>query len=155
MIKSLSQRLIPVFLASPLTRALASCFEIGEGDQECAICLSVIRKSDKQRVLRCRHAFHRSCLDGWMEHEGRTCPLCRDRLSKVDDPNRESALQRILCEGDTIVLSPFCAVDLDFNIQVAWWLRERNIVGAVLLFSLSSLFQKRAAESPIKMINML
>ncbi|CAN6229278.1 unnamed protein product [Urochloa humidicola] len=55
---------------------LASCTG---GD--CAVCLSGIGAGDEvRRLANCRHAFHRGCLDRWMEHDQRTCPLCRAPL---------------------------------------------------------------------------
>nr|XP_019702088.1 E3 ubiquitin-protein ligase RNF126-like [Elaeis guineensis] len=42
-------------------------------------CLSNIEEGEEIRELRCRHLFHRSCFDGWLEHRRRaTCPLCRN-----------------------------------------------------------------------------
>ncbi|XP_062217523.1 brassinosteroid-responsive RING protein 1-like [Phragmites australis] len=51
------------------------------GDGDCAVCLSSIGSGDEVRQLsNCRHGFHRGCLDGWMAHDQRTCPLCRAPL---------------------------------------------------------------------------
>ncbi|AQK45403.1 E3 ubiquitin-protein ligase RHA1B [Zea mays] len=48
---------------------------------DCAVCLGGIGGGDEVRRLgNCRHAFHRACLDRWMEHDQRTCPLCRAPL---------------------------------------------------------------------------
>ncbi|XP_025824699.1 E3 ubiquitin-protein ligase RHA1B-like [Panicum hallii] len=48
---------------------------------DCAVCLSGIGGGDEvRRLSNCRHAFHRGCLDRWMEHDQRTCPLCRAPL---------------------------------------------------------------------------
>ncbi|CAN6236009.1 unnamed protein product [Urochloa humidicola] len=48
---------------------------------DCAVCLSAIAAADEvRRLANCRHAFHRACLDRWMEHDQRTCPLCRAPL---------------------------------------------------------------------------
>uniref|UniRef100_A0A453CKQ7 RING-type domain-containing protein n=1 Tax=Aegilops tauschii subsp. strangulata TaxID=200361 RepID=A0A453CKQ7_AEGTS len=50
-------------------------------DGDCAVCLSGIGGGDEvRRLSNCRHAFHRGCLDRWMEHDQRTCPLCRALL---------------------------------------------------------------------------
>jgi RING-H2 zinc finger protein RHA1 len=50
-----------------------------EGD--CAVCLCGIGGGDEvRRLTNCRHFFHRGCLDRWMEHDQRTCPLCRAPL---------------------------------------------------------------------------
>ncbi|XP_066327478.1 brassinosteroid-responsive RING protein 1-like [Miscanthus floridulus] len=51
------------------------------GDGDCAVCLSGIGGADEvRRLSNCRHAFHRACLDRWMAHDQRTCPLCRAPL---------------------------------------------------------------------------
>jgi RING-H2 zinc finger protein RHA1 len=51
------------------------------GDGDCAVCLSGIGGGDEvRRLSNCRHAFHRACLDRWMAHDQRTCPLCRAPL---------------------------------------------------------------------------
>ncbi|AQK54281.1 RING zinc finger protein-like [Zea mays] len=53
----------------------------GDCDCDCAVCLDGIGGGDEVRRLgNCRHAFHRACLDRWMAHGQRTCPLCRAPL---------------------------------------------------------------------------
>ncbi|THU51612.1 hypothetical protein C4D60_Mb06t32860 [Musa balbisiana] len=48
---------------------------------ECVFCLCDIEEGEEIRELRCRHLFHRSCLDRWLVRRRRaTCPLCRDVL---------------------------------------------------------------------------
>ncbi|XP_059628928.1 E3 ubiquitin-protein ligase RHA2B-like [Cornus florida] len=52
-----------------------------EGCTECAICLSSMERRDEIRELfNCCHAFHRRCLDEWVEKSHVTCPLCRSKL---------------------------------------------------------------------------
>ncbi|XP_059627338.1 E3 ubiquitin-protein ligase RHA1B-like [Cornus florida] len=52
-----------------------------EGCTECAICLSSLERCDEIRELfNCCHAFHRRCLDQWVEKSHVTCPLCRSKL---------------------------------------------------------------------------
>uniref|UniRef100_A0A0D9VJJ0 RING-type domain-containing protein n=1 Tax=Leersia perrieri TaxID=77586 RepID=A0A0D9VJJ0_9ORYZ len=51
------------------------------GGGDCAVCLSGIGGRDEvRRLANCRHVFHRGCLDRWMAHDQRTCPLCRAPL---------------------------------------------------------------------------
>ncbi|XP_030540189.1 E3 ubiquitin-protein ligase RHA1B-like [Rhodamnia argentea] len=55
----------------------------GEGNNGggCAVCLSGIEERDEVRELsNCSHAFHRECLDRWVDHNQVTCPLCRSLL---------------------------------------------------------------------------
>ncbi|CAA6669185.1 unnamed protein product [Spirodela intermedia] len=46
----------------------------------CAFCLAAVEEGDEVRELRCEHLFHRDCLDRWLCHRRRTCPLCRGSL---------------------------------------------------------------------------
>ncbi|KAH0456352.1 hypothetical protein IEQ34_014259 [Dendrobium chrysotoxum] len=47
----------------------------------CAVCLYEIEPWEEvRRLSNCRHVFHRCCLDRWMQHDQRTCPLCRTPL---------------------------------------------------------------------------
>ncbi|CAH1415617.1 unnamed protein product [Lactuca virosa] len=48
---------------------------------ECAVCLSTIKEDDETRVLRCKHLFHKKCLDRCVEYRHTTCPLCRGCLA--------------------------------------------------------------------------
>ncbi|KZV14594.1 hypothetical protein F511_42175 [Dorcoceras hygrometricum] len=44
---------------------------------ECAVCLSPYEEGEEIRRLKCKHTFHRSCLDTWLQQDAATCPLCR------------------------------------------------------------------------------
>lgn len=44
---------------------------------ECAVCLSPYEEGEEIRRLKCRHIFHKSCLDTWLRQDAATCPLCR------------------------------------------------------------------------------
>ncbi|PSS09392.1 E3 ubiquitin-protein like [Actinidia chinensis var. chinensis] len=51
----------------------------------CAVCLYEFDGGDEiRRLTNCRHVFHRSCLDRWMDHDRRTCPLCRTQFVPDD-----------------------------------------------------------------------
>ncbi|XP_008805361.2 E3 ubiquitin-protein ligase RNF126-like [Phoenix dactylifera] len=69
-----------------------------EGSNEqvvCVFCLSNIEEGEEIRELRCRHLFHKSCFDRWIEHGRAACPLCRNSLilqetkAKVPDMDDE------------------------------------------------------------------
>ncbi|KAJ9693285.1 hypothetical protein PVL29_012156 [Vitis rotundifolia] len=50
----------------------------GDAPENCAVCLNDFEVGEKIRWLtNCKHIFHRSCLDRWMDHDQKTCPLCR------------------------------------------------------------------------------
>lgn len=44
---------------------------------ECVICLS--NSPMNMKMLRCKHSFHKKCIQEWMKKEP-LCPLCRDPL---------------------------------------------------------------------------
>lgn len=50
-----------------------------EQEEYCVLCLSGIEEGSEVRDLKCRHLFHRGCLDRWLLLAA-TCPLCRCRL---------------------------------------------------------------------------
>lgn len=55
----------------------------GDGDSECAVCLSVFEEGEELRQLpKCKHSFHAPCIDMWL-YSHMDCPLCR---SPVEPP---------------------------------------------------------------------
>ncbi|XP_020581239.1 E3 ubiquitin-protein ligase RHA1B-like [Phalaenopsis equestris] len=81
---SVSAMLIQEIL--PVVRFEDLLTEEGEIDRRpmgdgCAVCLYEIEPWEEvRRLSNCRHVFHRCCLDRWMQHDHRTCPLCRTPL---------------------------------------------------------------------------
>ncbi|XP_019182832.1 PREDICTED: RING-H2 finger protein ATL57-like [Ipomoea nil] len=47
---------------------------------ECTVCLSTFEEGEAIRKLKCKHVFHKDCLDTWLEQCSATCPLCRSKL---------------------------------------------------------------------------
>ncbi|KAI8922353.1 hypothetical protein DFJ77DRAFT_20875 [Powellomyces hirtus] len=47
--------------------------------EKCMICLSMYESGEDVRVMRCRHGFHKTCLDQWLTQYVNSCPLCRDK----------------------------------------------------------------------------
>ncbi|PWA67513.1 Zinc finger, RING/FYVE/PHD-type [Artemisia annua] len=82
---------------------------------DCAVCLSTIEEDDEIQVLRCKHLFHRKCLDRCVEYQHTTCPLCRDYL----------AVPRMICElGREVIVFSFCGDGSSSNDDYdRWWLR--------------------------------
>eukprot|EP00252_Welwitschia_mirabilis_P010217 TRINITY_DN2338_c0_g1_i1.p1 TRINITY_DN2338_c0_g1~~TRINITY_DN2338_c0_g1_i1.p1 ORF type:complete len:169 (-),score=22.71 TRINITY_DN2338_c0_g1_i1:634-1140(-) len=59
---------------------LAGTFD-DKDDVCCAVCLMEFQKADEIRqLINCNHIFHSSCLDKWLDHDQKTCPLCRSCL---------------------------------------------------------------------------
>ena len=48
------------------------------GIEECAICFEALSNDDY--VLKCKHRFHKRCLNKWLLRQT-TCPMCRERLT--------------------------------------------------------------------------
>ncbi|KAK3016210.1 hypothetical protein RJ639_046852 [Escallonia herrerae] len=60
----------------------------------CAVCLYEFEGRDEiRRLTNCRHIFHRSCLDRWMDHDQKTCPLCRTPF--IPDDMQEEFNERL------------------------------------------------------------
>lgn len=62
----------------------AAC-ECGDDDDDvapaCIVCLETLEAADEVRRLgNCAHAFHRACIDRWIDLGRATCPLCRSDL---------------------------------------------------------------------------
>ncbi|XP_054820814.1 E3 ubiquitin-protein ligase RHA2B-like [Prosopis cineraria] len=55
-----------------------------EPQPECSVCLSELQEGDKVRNLKCKHTFHKECLDPWLLQFWATCPLCRNRVVPDD-----------------------------------------------------------------------
>ncbi|CAK9156597.1 unnamed protein product [Ilex paraguariensis] len=62
--------------------------------ESCSVCLHKFCGSDEIRqLINCKHIFHRSCLDRWMDHNQTTCPLCR--TSFIPDDMQEAFNERL------------------------------------------------------------
>ncbi|GAA0170626.1 hypothetical protein LIER_24849 [Lithospermum erythrorhizon] len=59
--------------------------DIIEPPERCAVCLYDFDGNDEIRRLRnCVHIFHKNCLDRWLDHDQKTCPLCRTQFVPED-----------------------------------------------------------------------
>lgn len=50
-------------------------------EQECSICLSKYELGEKIREMRCKHLFHKDCLDTWLIVNS-VCPYCKDNINE-------------------------------------------------------------------------
>lgn len=57
---------------------------------ECVICLATWEPSDKIKVTPCQHAFHKECVETWLQ-TARTCAMCRRDLVKAVEELKASA----------------------------------------------------------------
>lgn len=46
---------------------------------ECSICLEKYKVNDKIMNLKCRHSFHKDCINIWLK-DNNTCPQCRENI---------------------------------------------------------------------------
>ncbi|KAK1438605.1 hypothetical protein QVD17_04414 [Tagetes erecta] len=68
--------------------------EIVDPPESCAVCLYEFDAGDEiRRLTNCQHVFHRCCLDRWMDHNRKTCPLCRTPF--VSDDLQDSFNERL------------------------------------------------------------
>ncbi|CAK7334493.1 unnamed protein product [Dovyalis caffra] len=51
-----------------------------QDSMECAVCLSEFSEGERVRKLKCKHTYHKDCLDRWLQQCLATCPLCRAKV---------------------------------------------------------------------------
>ncbi|OAF68189.1 hypothetical protein A3Q56_04061 [Intoshia linei] len=50
-------------------------------DNKCHICIKTFNKSDKIKILMCKHAFHSVCINPWFfDFKKNTCPTCKTEI---------------------------------------------------------------------------
>lgn len=69
----------------PIVRFGVLAEETEDEDVMCAVCLNSVERHEEIRILtNCSHIFHRGCLDKWVDHDRRNCPLCRSPFLSDD-----------------------------------------------------------------------
>uniref|UniRef100_A0A3P9I9K0 Ring finger protein 150a n=1 Tax=Oryzias latipes TaxID=8090 RepID=A0A3P9I9K0_ORYLA len=56
--------------------------EIEPDFENCAVCIECYKPNDVVTILPCRHAFHKHCVDPWLQ-DHRTCPMCKTNILKA------------------------------------------------------------------------
>ena len=57
-----------------------------EGTSECSICMDAVVPGTEVTVLPCKHWFHGTCIEIWLNQHN-TCPQCR---RPITDPSQQS-----------------------------------------------------------------
>ncbi|KAI3917620.1 hypothetical protein MKW98_021382 [Papaver atlanticum] len=64
-------------------------------DENCSICLCELSNGERVRVLRkCKHIFHKECIDEWLPFRSLNCPICRVPVIEVNNHERRSGANR-------------------------------------------------------------
>lgn len=59
----------------------------------CVVCLGALEARHRVRELgNCAHAFHKACIDKWVDKGQATCPLCRAALLPSADDDDAAAI---------------------------------------------------------------
>eukprot|EP00357_Protocruzia_adherens_P016239 CAMPEP_0114972572 /NCGR_PEP_ID=MMETSP0216-20121206/472_1 /TAXON_ID=223996 /ORGANISM="Protocruzia adherens, Strain Boccale" /LENGTH=754 /DNA_ID=CAMNT_0002332965 /DNA_START=269 /DNA_END=2534 /DNA_ORIENTATION=+ len=66
---------------------------------ECSVCLDTFEKGSKVRRLRCKHVFHRDCIDLWFERNI-FCPLCK-RDCSINGPEVNTTFEDSIATVNT------------------------------------------------------
>lgn len=56
-------------------------------DHSCAICLDDYEDGDEIRVLKCKHRYHKQCIDMWLKNSVQ-CPFCKRPIDTREFENR-------------------------------------------------------------------
>ncbi|KIW81090.1 hypothetical protein Z517_04113 [Fonsecaea pedrosoi CBS 271.37] len=79
------------FLGEPDSDGDGSSLVINLGER-CLICLSDYAASEEVRRLdRCKHVYHRECIDEWLTTGRNSCPMCRGQGVQEKGPSSNSS----------------------------------------------------------------
>ncbi|CAJ2648335.1 unnamed protein product [Trifolium pratense] len=81
---------------------LSVCKYVSKSEEkiDCVVCLSKIKEKEEIMVLKCKHVFHRDCLDKWFrfKYNNTTCPLCRISVATIKDQIDDQVLPDDHCQ---------------------------------------------------------
>ncbi|CAL9769814.1 unnamed protein product [Musa acuminata subsp. burmannicoides] len=77
------------------------------GEAICAVCLGALEAKHEVRELgNCSHAFHKACIDKWVDIGQLTCPLCRAQLLPNGSEEEEEEQEEEEEEDDAAFADP-------------------------------------------------
>ncbi|MCL7049293.1 hypothetical protein MKW94_004971 [Papaver nudicaule] len=69
-------------------------------DENCSICLCELSNGETVRVLpKCKHIFHKECIDEWLPLRSLHCPICRAQVIEVNIHEQKSGTHRTNGDG--------------------------------------------------------
>lgn len=69
-------------------RVVAAEAAANDENEDCSICMEDMNATDSRYLNPCRHRFHNTCIDKWLESPGgagSTCPMCRNYIVKEEE----------------------------------------------------------------------
>ena len=87
-------------------------------DQECPICLQNLKNKVVKYTV-CKHIFHKSCLNKWLEKKS-SCPSCRSyakSTKRIRDDDDYQSVHDLLNSVDIDMLSLRILLNLRSNIE--------------------------------------
>lgn len=66
---------------------------------ECVICMCDYEEGDYLRRFQCRHDFHQSCIDSWLNTKA-ACPVCRVKIVEHDGNGNTISVDGRRFDGD-------------------------------------------------------
>lgn len=55
----------------------SSAEQASSEQQQCSICLEILKNDDFIRTLPCHHCYHQRCIDKWLTSQRAHCPVCK------------------------------------------------------------------------------
>ncbi|XP_022740743.1 uncharacterized protein LOC111292567 [Durio zibethinus] len=120
---------------NPTIRYSRRSSRVDDQSNECAVCLSELEEGETVRKLKCKHTFHKDCLDRWLQQYRATCPLCRTKVlpdeivAKYHSHRLQDQVEYDESDEEMIFLLSALHGLLSFNNLL--WLTEAQILGKV------------------------
>jgi len=66
-------------------------------NESCAICLDDFQLDEELRLLPCKHAFHKACVDPWLAKSSELCPMCKQSIFMDQEKEDRSCTMGTMC----------------------------------------------------------